>query len=115
MNPLSQLTIVVQVPTTTMSEKVKAAKRRTSATQDVQRAAATQCELEKSKKRDKTLHSMTCNYAQQIIELKNKNAALKKQAKDLQKRLDKYPGLASAPVVIAEDATTLWRKLELER
>jgi predicted nucleic acid-binding Zn-ribbon protein len=88
MNPPSQLTIVVQVPTTTMSEKVKAAKRKTAVAQDVQRAAATQCELEKSKKRVKTLHSMTCNYAQEIIDLKNQNAALKKQAKDLQKRLE---------------------------
>jgi hypothetical protein len=71
-----------------MSERVKAMKRRTSAAQDVERAAATQCELEKSKKRVKTLHTMTCGYAQEIIDLKNQNAALKKQAKDLQKRLE---------------------------
>jgi predicted RNase H-like nuclease (RuvC/YqgF family) len=71
-----------------MSERLKGTKRRTAAAQDVERAAATQCELEKSKKRVKALHTMTCGYAQQIIDLKNENAALKKEAKQLKKRLE---------------------------
>jgi predicted nucleic acid-binding Zn-ribbon protein len=70
-----------------MSERVRATKRRTAAVQDEVRAAETRCELETSKKRYKTLRVLTCEYAQEIIELKNQIVALKKQTKDLQEKL----------------------------
>ena len=67
-----------------MSGRERPEKRKSAIAQDVVRADGVKAELEELKKRYKTLHTTTCEYAQEIIELKKEFAELKKKVAEFE-------------------------------
>jgi predicted nucleic acid-binding Zn-ribbon protein len=72
-----------------MSGRVRESKRKASALRDEERADALQIELDKAKKRYKTLHVLVCEQAQEIISLKTQRAALHQKVDGLEQDLYK--------------------------
>ncbi len=67
-----------------MSGRERPEKRKAAIVQDEVRADGVKVALEELKKRYKTLHTTTCEYAQEIIELKKEFAVLKKRVAEVE-------------------------------